>query len=388
MLDRETSLRLNLLRFPLIIGVVFIHSYNSTVGLSGGDVGVSQPGLVVDFLRNFISQGLARVAVPLFFLMSGYLFFYGFKWSKESYWAKLRTRIRTLLIPFLFWNIATLLVFALAQSIPATQIYFSGKNPRIEGFSSFDYLNAIIGLTGDPIAYQFWFVRDLIILVLLAPFVSITNKVAPFPFLSIVLMCWLVQSWPVLAPSSEASLFFSLGAYLGSRERNLFVGDKFGKIIVLLYVTLVTFDAFSINESFNLYLHKLGIILGILAALFLTKPVAKTQSLRTLLLRLGSASFFVYATHEPLLMILKKVLYKVISPDTSYLILALYFFIPIVILVFTVVVYFVLAGLAPRFVSIVTGGRVNERLAIVRTQNADATLAQFEQVDTTSCKQG
>lgn len=144
MLDGESSLRLNLLRFPLVVGVVFIHAYSNTVGFAGGEiVGASQPHFIVDFVRNFISQGVARIAVPVFFLLSGYLFFAGFVWSKESYVIKLRSRRKTLLVPFLFWNILTLLIIALAQAIPATRTFFSGNNPLIATFSVFDYLNAI-----------------------------------------------------------------------------------------------------------------------------------------------------------------------------------------------------------------------------------------------------
>ena len=66
------SSRLKALRFPLIVGVVFIHAYATKVLLEGGrQVGTEQVGFAVSFVRNLISQGIARVAVPMFFLMSG-----------------------------------------------------------------------------------------------------------------------------------------------------------------------------------------------------------------------------------------------------------------------------------------------------------------------------
>ena len=39
-------------------------------------------------IQNFIGQGIVRIAVPIFFLISGYLFFYKFKPSKEAYLKK------------------------------------------------------------------------------------------------------------------------------------------------------------------------------------------------------------------------------------------------------------------------------------------------------------
>lgn len=361
MLDRESSLRLNLLRFPLIVGVVFTHAYASTMNFAGGEIGTTQPNFIADFVRYFISQCVARIAVPLFFIMSGYLFFWGFEWSKERYLIKLQSRMKTLLIPFLFWNITTLLVIAIAQAIPATQTFFSGKNVLIANYSIFDYFNAIFGFNRYPISYQFWFIRDLIILVLFAPLLNIINRLAPIPFLGLALFYWiidgsLVASW-VHAPSSPAILFFSVGTYLGSIKKSLFALDNLGAIIVGFYLIINTIDALTINQLFNPYLHKIGFILGVLSALFCTKLVAQNERLKLLILRLSGASFFVYAAHEPLLTILKKILYKILSPESSAAILGLYFFVPIITIIVTTIAYYGLAKVAPKFVSIVTGGR-------------------------------
>lgn len=210
MISSESSLRLNLLRFPLIVGVVFIHASATKVGFSGGEVGLSQPVFIVDFVRNFISS-IAAVSVPTFFLMSRYLFFVKFSWSKQSYIAKLKTRVKTLLIPFLFWNTVAFIIVAIAQAIPATRVFFSGNRAPVSSFTSiFDYLDMLIGITGLPIAYQFWFIRDLMILVLLVPFLSILIRFLPLPFIGVMLACWLADTWTLYVPSSTAVLFFLL----------------------------------------------------------------------------------------------------------------------------------------------------------------------------------
>lgn len=88
-LDQESSDRLASLRFPLIVGVVFIHAYATEVRLAGGAVGTTQPAFPLDFSRNLLSQGIARIAVPTFFLMSSYFFFLDFSWSVQTYKSKL-----------------------------------------------------------------------------------------------------------------------------------------------------------------------------------------------------------------------------------------------------------------------------------------------------------
>ncbi len=363
MLDKESSLRLNLLRFPLMVGVVVAHAYYShsnIMAFAGGEiVGASQPHFIAQFVINFISQGVARIAVPVFFLMSGYLFFAGFVWSKESYVTKLRNRTKTLLVPFLFWNILTLLIFAFAQAIPATRTFFSDQHSLVATFGVFDYLNAIIGFNRLPIAYQFWFIRDLIILVLLVPLIHLAIRFSPLPFLFLLLFRWIADGWPLLIPTSEAMLFFCVGAYLASTRKSLFYLDPFGVLIILLYLALVIIDVLVLtcNQSANLYLHKIGVAFGVAAALCSTRFIAQHEGLKSLLVGLSGASFFLYAIHEPLLKILMRISYKFISPESPYVILALYLLIPVIIIYMAVVAYRGFLPVAPRLAGIVTGGR-------------------------------
>jgi hypothetical protein len=88
--------------------------------------------------------------------MSGYLFFETFAGSVSDFVRKIRSRIHTLLIPFLFWNILTLLVLAIAQVLPVTASFFSGRNALIESFDAWDYFCALFGIGRMPISYQSW----------------------------------------------------------------------------------------------------------------------------------------------------------------------------------------------------------------------------------------
>ena len=78
MVSANVSSRLKAIRLPLIVGVVFIHAYSTQVLLGGGQrAGAAHVAFSAFFIRNLISQGIARIAVPMFFLMSGFLFFQG-----------------------------------------------------------------------------------------------------------------------------------------------------------------------------------------------------------------------------------------------------------------------------------------------------------------------
>jgi len=75
-LDSNISERLAVLRFPLIVGVVLMHSFSSVVYFSSGSTGVKESGHVSVFIRQYISEVLASVSVPLFYSISGFLFFF------------------------------------------------------------------------------------------------------------------------------------------------------------------------------------------------------------------------------------------------------------------------------------------------------------------------
>ena len=73
-LDKESSIRLQSLRFPLIVGVVYIHAYGTSVAYGSSSIIVSSPTPITEFTGLLISQGVARLSVPLYFLMCGYFF--------------------------------------------------------------------------------------------------------------------------------------------------------------------------------------------------------------------------------------------------------------------------------------------------------------------------
>lgn len=96
------SQTISFLRFPLIVGVVLIYSYFSEVVINGVDLmknGIFPIYSTVSFL---FSQIISRIAVPLFFI-SGFLFFFKINlFTREIYMQKLKKKVQTILIPYIF----------------------------------------------------------------------------------------------------------------------------------------------------------------------------------------------------------------------------------------------------------------------------------------------
>jgi surface polysaccharide O-acyltransferase-like enzyme len=295
------------------------------------------------------------VAVPLFFLISGYLFFLG-SWSWEKYVGKLKRRFHTLLIPYLFWNLSVLAFFAIAQSFPQTKMLASSvRFPPVHSFSFFDYVNALFGMTANyPIAGQFWFIRDLMVFVILAPAIHfILARKSALPFVAILFCVWFLGLRPVLWPSLGEIFFFILGAYLSSPGKNLTYLDKFGP-----WITTMFFGSLILNAAFPndpLHLHNIVIFFGVPSLWWLTALAVRTAKLKSLLVGLSGASFFVFAAHLPLLTIIIRTFYKLLSPTSGLANLALYFLIPICLIAFLVGLYRCLMKALPAFLCFITG---------------------------------
>ncbi len=373
MLDHESSLRLKLLRFPPIIGVLYIHAFGMTITYGGGTLGTADISGLTELIRTLISQGLARTAVPLFFLMSGYLFFANFHWSQQTYGKKILTRLQSLLVPYLFWNLLGMGILALGQAIPMIRPYFTGAStPIAEYLGWYDYLNALFGLNGYPIAYHFWFIRDLILLVLLAPVIAVILRYAPLPFFIGLYFCWIFDLWlvpppaimawiwgvvPVFAPAAMSVFFFAAGAFCGIKGKSLFALDAYGPAALVAYVPIVLVDAIWYTAWFNVYLHRTGLLVGVVAALYSTRLIARHEKLRDWIVTLGGTSFFVYAAHEPLMGLVRIFAYKCIPLDGAYTMLLLYLTIPVLVMIVLVWLHRMLTILCPRALSVVTGGR-------------------------------
>ena len=180
------------LRLPLIVLVTYAHSYG---GVAEGYSLIGSGWDSYEVLKIVMSQTLVKVAMPTFFVMSGYLFFANVeKFNKEIYQQKLWRRIKTLLIPYIIWN----LLMAAKLKMFSLSIFWTPANMPL------------------------WFLRDLMIVSLLTPIIYIGVKKLGYWLFVLLLPIYLTGIWaiqPGLNP--YAICFFTLGAFLSIREMNL-----------------------------------------------------------------------------------------------------------------------------------------------------------------------
>jgi surface polysaccharide O-acyltransferase-like enzyme len=346
MIDRAQSDRLRMLRLPLIAGVVFIHA--STLPPPGSGAYTIDAKTLAQLL---LSDGVARLAVPIFFLMAGFFLYGHGAWSSATYLEKLKARAWTLLLPMVLWNALSLGLFAAAQAHPATARYFSGSTV-IANFGPMDYGNALLGVSALPIAHQFWFIRDLIVMVIVSPLLLLAVKAAPKVTLALMASLWLLTAKPYPIPAPEAALFFSVGLFCRARGLSLFSLDGHARFLLWPYLLLLLATPAYLGQPYGLALRKLEIALGVPVALWLTGLGSPSGKARAFLLRFAAASFFIFAAHEPLLTIVKKLLPSVISAP-----LAVYLLAPVIVIVTLLLSHAALHKLSPRLMRLLAGSR-------------------------------
>jgi surface polysaccharide O-acyltransferase-like enzyme len=356
-IDQTSSERFALLRFPLIVGVILLHTYATEKLITANAENLFQPSYLILLIKNLISENFSRISVPLFFLISGYLYSSNFSYTWANYLIKLKSRIKSLLLPFLFWNNLVFVIFYLAQNNSITGEYFSGQYTSVSSYNIWGYLNAIIGFTRNPIAYQFWFIRDLMVCVLLTPVWYFFIKYVPLAFGVILLIFWFIGINIFYFPAISSVAFFYFGLVLSVFKVKSSKVDGYGKIISLSYLVTLILKVFLLGTIYDNFIGKISIVLGIAVALYLSGFIAKSAISRRLFLYLSSFSFFIFAMHEPLLWGFQKVIYRIHPPDSDFQILLLYFLAPTLVIFSGIVGYITLNKIAPKFLRIISGGR-------------------------------
>lgn len=276
------------LRFPMIVLVTFAHSYGEvTEGFSL----LTSEWNTYEFLKLLVSQTLVKVAVPVFFIMSGYLFFANVeKWSLNVYKSKIIRRIKTLLIPYLIWN----LLMAVKLKTFSWSIIWVFWYPA--GIQT-DWLGQEQWMTA-PANMPLWFLRDLIVVSLLTPIIYIlVRKFGSWlmALLTILYLSGICAFIPGI--SAYAVYFFTFGAFFSIRKMNLIESARRLEwpaytLSVILAVAMMLAYSTQVFSSLMLCFR----LVGAVAVFCLASRILSSTSKRLPSIVCDSA-YFIYLSH-------------------------------------------------------------------------------------------
>lgn len=209
----STSEVVSQLRLPLIILVTYAHSY--------GQVDEGYRLLFSDwdtyqFLKLLVSQTLVKVVVPVFFIISGYLFFANVEeWNFVVYRQKICRRLKTLLLPYLLWNLL-MAVKLRTFSWDMFWVFSSHVGMQTDWLGHENWMTA-------PANMPLWFLRDLMVVSLLTPIIYIVVKRLGWYVMAPLALLYLsgIGAFAIPGFSMYAVFFFSLGAFVGIRKMDL-----------------------------------------------------------------------------------------------------------------------------------------------------------------------
>lgn len=352
-LSKSSSDSINLLKCLLCIGVVFIHTSfrpgESTLLFgTNWEEGVDYLRIKL-FLQIFVHLFLMQICVPLFFMVSGFLFFlkapedlFCLKWFLNKW----KSRIKSLLIPYLIAN-SIFIVF-----IEGFNFFIGGGTfDLLKIFSGFwEYDN---GLPADP---PLWFVRDLIMAVLLSPLFFIIIKKSSWLLPVLIGVLWMVDfsedSFVLWKP--KAYFFFSLGAWLAIKQIDWVALFRKGPWLILyfiLYISILSLYLLYENKVFLTISVPLGFSLFISLSKTITVSMTKVVEQKYVVI-----TFFIFLYHYYIAPFMWRP-YCVFFGTSEVALLFAYLFGALTTIVLFYYFYILINKFLPKFTSLIIGGR-------------------------------
>lgn len=331
MITRQLSNKIKIAGLLCTIMVVYRHSLNHEA-FFGEWRGNSYSGIIEAGVST-----LTEIAVPFFFLMSGFFFLHNSYYKKKEYADMARKKIRTLFVPFVIWNIIGIIPLWVAKQFEIKESFLGYSAALLHS----DWYGAL------------WYVRDLLTLMLFVPLYgwifSVNSRWIYILVIFIAGYFWIPVDCKWL--STEGLFFFLLGGIL--QKYNCLVRYRLPLWIVILLT--ITWFLLSVICPYWIYIHKVNTVLGVVA--FWQLLDLFSERVNRNILYLAKFSFFIYVTHLYIIKAMKVYLACYFGGNELVALLS-YMFLPVITIAFSIVIGKLWSKFHPKSFSVVTGGRI------------------------------
>lgn len=219
--------------YMLCVLVFFIHiSSFKQYPVSGDFISV-----VNEKTAFFLQVSINSFAVPTFFMLSGVAFFRDY--NNSCYVSKVKSRLFTLVIPYLLWNTAWMLFDIVCSYTPISN-YFAGREPF-----ELSVVNILKGVFLYKSNLPFWFIFCLIIFVLLSPVIDLLVKnkhVGIVSICAVAVVCAFFVPRPTEMFYDRCSIvYYMVGAFIGKHFLESFTKKSDKRIQISSLAFLVTY---------------------------------------------------------------------------------------------------------------------------------------------------
>lgn len=356
-LESRQSTLIKAMRFPLIVMVLFIHSPGAFLE---SKMELSLDGWnIYHIIAELISGHMFAIATRCFFLFSGFLFFryleegsFNMKWILSK-WEK---RFWSLFVPFLIWNLI-MVVSVLIKDFAFNALSLTSSSDEIALVNK----GPLYWFYFGPADFPLWFLRDLIIMSLTAPLIYLVIKNFRWASLALLIVLYFSPVSPSI-PSLQAIVYFGIGAWLGIFKTDIL---PFCRMIrnpaTIAAAILLPLATSQVGRHAHLILFKLFLPAGIITFVNVIDKLTKNERIKTILCKLSSTVFFIYAAHEIYLLGWTKGMFMRIFGNSLIGTWISYFGVPIIVLGLCLAFYYLLNKIMPRTLAIACGGRTQTK---------------------------
>ncbi len=308
---------IRLLRFPLAMMVVFLHADPNIVGWNVKDISSYHLHTnIICLIINGISNVLVQTAVPLFFLISGFLLFRNlYNWDTKEWRRKMTGRIFTILIPYVLW-VAIFTAVHLLRNNPSNLYPWLCEQGGIMGifWNAQHWIAGGVNVFGQrimmsgPFAFHLWFLRDLIVMFALSPLNYLifggdnkNIKILSISAIIILGILYLLQVQTKIPGLNFTTIFyFSLGCFLSLNKISLTgIWYRYRRFVWVVFCILLLFMTFlnGSNTQLGSLIMPVFILIGCGAIIDFAAWWILSDKKYSFCVKYENTSFFLYIIH-------------------------------------------------------------------------------------------
>jgi succinoglycan biosynthesis protein ExoH len=296
-IDNAIKTRIAILRFVMIFGIVILHT---PAYVNIADIGSGW----FDLSKAFLQSAVFRCTVPVLTCLSGYLLFGS---GIDRTLQKLaRKKWRTLVLPFFACNVLLAALLYLLQSRFTVPISY-----QLYPFNMGTMLDAAFGYSKSPVNYPLNFLRDLLALMVLAPFLGYLLRNAAVPGLVLVILLFWFDFDSMLVLRNEMAIMFYIGGLAAVQQWDIKRLDNYAGACLVAFLALCA-GIVLFKVANTTYLRFLApFLLWPTTALLVDTRAGKWLAAR------AEHSFFIFLLHAPVL-VLSYALYQQVEEHIAY----------------------------------------------------------------------
>ncbi len=313
---------------------------------------------------------MVDVAVPVFFFISAFLFYRNITNIRNQYGTKIKSRVKSLLIPYFLFSVAWMVIYSCCSLIPVVGGFINDSAFRSDWKTN--VLSIIMGSYNPPM----WYLRTLFLLQLISPLFYVIIKKSKYLFsILLFIVSYLLN---VFFDIGYSTPLFWLPLFLAGIWCAVFFDEIYHRVSDVLahtYVQIIVLGLFICIWLLAAWQNRMGNESG---WIYYSFRVFGTLLIFALAVnRLGEKkcnhpiknyTFIIYLLHYPVVQIIKRILFKILG----HVLMAewiIYILTILLTLAGTWLVGIVISRLFPRTWSLINGGRQPVRVHTKEGEN-------------------